>query len=174
MVSDGVYDVLFLCTRNAARSIIAEAILNKLGQGKFKGYSAGIAPKGAIDPHALNLLEQMKHPVDGLRSKSIDEFSAPGAQAFDFIITLCDKAAGEPVPAWPGHPVTAHWSFPDPSRFENGEHNEAEIAAEFAETYKDINALLSTFVSLPPESLDRLSLENHMGQVSAQHAARKG
>lgn len=173
MVSDGVYDVLFLCTRNAARSIIAEAILNKLGQGKFKGYSAGTAPKGSIDPRALNLLEQMHLPVDTLRSKSIDEFSGPGAPFFDFIITLCDKATGETMPTWPGRPVTAHWSFPDPSRFENGEHNEAEIAAEFAETYKDINALLQTFVSLPPESLDRLSLENHVGQVSAQHAARK-
>ncbi|MGE0668469.1 MAG: arsenate reductase ArsC [Sphingomonadales bacterium] len=174
MVSDGVYDVLFLCTRNAARSIIAEAILDKLGQGKFNGYSAGTNPKGSIDPHAISLLTQMGHPVDELRSKSIDEFSGEGAPFFDFIITLCDKAAGEPMPTWHGHPVTATWSFPDPSRFENGEHNEAEIAAEFAETYKDINTLLQTFVSLPPESLDRLSLENHMGAVSAQHAAKRG
>jgi protein-tyrosine-phosphatase len=174
MVSDGVYDVLFLCTRNAARSIIAEAILDKLGQGKFNGYSAGTNPKGSIDPRALNLLEQMGHPTAELRSKSIEEYSGEGAPFFDFIITLCDKAAGEAMPTWHGHPVTATWSFPDPSRFEDGEHNEAEIAAEFAETYKDIHALLSTFVSLPPESLDRLSLENHMGQVSAQYAARKG
>jgi arsenate reductase len=173
MPKDGVYDVLFLCTRNSARSIIAEAILNKLGQGKFKGYSAGTRPKGSVDPRALNLLEQMDHPVDGLRSKSIEEFNAPGAQAFDFIITLCDSAAGEPMPQWPGQPVTAHWTFPDPSRFESGEYNEAEIAAEFAETYKDIHALLSTFVSLPHQSLDRLSLENQVGDMSAQHAARK-
>ena len=173
MPKDGVYDVLFLCRRNAARSIIAEAILNKLGEGKFKGYSAGTQPKGSIDPHALSLLEQMDHPVDGLRSKSIEEFDRPGAQAFDFIITLCDSAAGEAMPQWPGQPVTAHWTFPDPSRFETGEHNEAEIAAEFAETYKDINALLSTFVSLPHQSLDRLSLENQVGEMTAQHAARK-
>jgi protein-tyrosine-phosphatase len=174
MVSDGVYDVLFLCTRNAARSIIAEAILTRLGEGKFKGYSAGTAPKGAIDPHAVKLLEQMHHPVDGLRSKSIDEFSGPDAPSFDFIITLCDKAAGEAMPQWPGHPVTAHWSFPDPSRFENGDHNEAEIATEFAETYKDIHTLLSTFVSLPHASLDRLSLESKVDEISARHAARKG
>ena len=174
MPNDGVYDVLFLCTRNAARSIIAEAILTKLGQGKFKGYSAGTKPKGSIDPHAVNLLRLMKHPVEGLRSKSIDEFSGPGAQAFDFIITLCDSAAGEPMPVWPGQPVTAHWSFPDPSRFENGEHNEAEIAAEFAETYKDIHTLLSTFVSLPHQSLDRLSMQSQVDEMSSLHASRNG
>ena len=174
MPRDGVYDVLFLCTRNSARSIIAEAILNKLGQGKFKGYSAGTKPKGSIDPRALSLLQQMKYPVEGLRSKSIEEFSGPDAQAFDFIITLCDSAAGEPMPQWPGHPVTAQWNFPDPARFESGEYNEAEIAAEFAETYKDINVLLSTFVSLPHASLDRLSLEDKVGEMSAQHASRKG
>ncbi len=174
MPKDGVYDVLFLCTRNSVRSIIAEAILNKLGQGKFKGYSAGTKPKGSVDPRALNLLRQMKHPVEGLRSKSIDEFSGPDAQAFDFIITLSDPTDGEPAPQLPGHPVTAQWTFPDPSRFETGEHNEAEIAAEFAETYKDINVLLSTFVSLPHASLDRLSLEDKVGEMTAQHASRKG
>ncbi|MEN3975280.1 arsenate reductase ArsC [Emcibacter sp. SYSU 3D8] len=173
MPKDGVYDVLFLCTRNAARSIIAEAVLNKLGQGKFKGYSAGTKPKGSIDPYALNLLRQMHYPVEELRSKSIEEFNAPGAQAFDFIITLSDSAAGEITPQWPGKPVTAHWTFPDPSRFDTGDHGEAEIAAEFAETYKDIHALLSTFVSLPHQSLDRLSLEDKVDEMSAAHAARK-
>ncbi len=171
MPSDGVYDVLFFCTRNAARSIIAEAILNHLGAGKFKGYSAGTAPSGEIDPHALNLLEQMGHPIEGLRSKSIEEFSGPDAQPFDFIITICDKATGETVPVWPGRPITAEWTFPDPSRFDDGENSEAEIAAEFAETYKDIHALLSTFVSLPPESLDRLSLEN-LNSTTARHVPR--
>lgn len=174
MPKDGVYDVLFLCTRNSARSIIAEAILNTLGQGKFKGYSAGTRPKGAVDPRAINLLRQMKHPVEGLRSKSIDEFSGPDARAFDFIITLSDPTDGEPAPQWPGHPVTAQWTFPDPSRFDTGAYNEAEIAAEFAETYKDVNALLSTFVSLPHASLDRLSLEDKVGEMTARHASLKG
>ncbi len=174
MVSDGVYDVLFLDIRNAARSIIAEAILDALGQGKFNGYSAGTNPKGSIDPYALALLEQMGHPTAELRSKSIEEYSGEGAPFFDFVITLCDKAAGESMPVWHGQPVTATWSFPDPSRFEDGEHSPAEIAAEFAETYKDIHALLSTFVNLPPKSLDRMSLENHVGGVSAQHAATRG
>jgi arsenate reductase len=173
MPKDGVYDVLFLCTRNSVRSIIAEAILNTLGKGKFKGYSAGTKPKGSIDPAALNLLQMMKHPVEGLRSKSVDEFGGPDAQAFDFIITLSDPTDGEPAPHLPGHPVTAQWTFPDPSRFDNGEYNEAEIAAEFAETYKDIHALLSTFVNLPHASLDRLSLEDKVGEITARHAAQK-
>lgn len=171
MPSDGVYDVLFLCTRNAARSIIAESILNQLGAGKFKGYSAGTEPSGEVDPRALNLPEQMDHPIDGLRSKTIEEFEGPDARAFDFIITLYDKAAGEALPIWPGHPVTAEWTFPNPSRFDDGETSEAEIATEFAETYKDIHALLSTFVSLPPESLDRLSLEN-LSHTTARHVPR--
>lgn len=174
MPKDGVYDVLFLCTHNSVRSIIAEAILNTLGQGKFKGYSAGTKPKGSLEPRALSLLQLMKHPVGGLRSKSVEEFSGPDAPAFDFIITLSDPTDGEPAPRLPGHPVTAQWTFPDPSRFETGEYAEAEIAAEFAETYKDIHALLSTFVSLPHESLDRLSLEDKVGEMTAQHASSRG
>jgi arsenate reductase len=169
------FNVLFLCTRNSVRSIMAEAILNRVGEGRFVAFSAGTRPKGSIDPHALNLLEQMGHPVAGLRSKSWDEFTGPDAPPLDFIFTLCDTAAGETCPIWPGQPVTAHWGFPDPSRYEDGEHNEAEIAAEFAEIYKDITALLSTFTSLPHDTLDRMSLQHHVdGMAARQAVARKG
>jgi arsenate reductase len=169
------YNVLFLCTRNAARSLIAEALLNKLGEGKFRAFSAGSNPTGTVNPHAIALLEQMHHPVAGLRSKSWDEFGGPDAPKMDFVFTLCDEAAGETCPVWPGHPVTAHWGFADPSRLENdGEHNEAEVAAEFGETYKDMRNLLSTFIALPHETLDRMSLQSHVDGMAADRAqARK-
>ena len=164
------YNALFLCTGNSARSIIAEAIMNRLGAPRFRGWSAGSMPAGKVNPHAVTLLEKLNHPTDGLRSKSWEEFSkgAPGAPELDFVFTVCDNAAGEVCPIWPGQPISAHWGLPDPAGVEG---SEAEIAMTFADTYRLLNNRIGIFVSLPLDKLDRLSLQKRLDAIgqSAVH-----
>jgi arsenate reductase len=163
-VADRVYQVLFLCTGNSARSIIAEAIVNRDGQGRFKAYSAGSHPRGEVNPHALRLLQAMHFDTSGFRSKSWDEFAAPGAPVMDFVFTVCDDAAGEQCPFWPGQPMTAHWGVPDPALATG---TEAEIGATFAESYRLLNNRISVFLSLPIASLDRLTLQARLNNIGA-------
>ena len=156
------FNVLFLCTGNSARSIIAEAIMNRLGQGRFAAWSAGSQPKGAVHPQALALLRKLNHDTTGLRSKSWTEFSQPGAPQLDFVFTVCDNAAAETCPIWPGQPMTAHWGVPDPAAATG---TDAEIAFAFADTYRMLNARISIFVSLPLRSLDTLSLQRQLDNI---------
>ncbi|HEY4134090.1 MAG TPA: arsenate reductase ArsC [Alphaproteobacteria bacterium] len=153
------FNVLFLCTGNSARSIIAEAILNREGAGRFQAFSAGSHPNGRVNPYALDLLSGMDHPVAGLRSKSWDEFAAPDAPPLDFIFTVCDNAAGEICPVWPGKPMTAHWGLSDPAAFVG---SETETRAAFLETYRMLLRRIGVLVSLPLASLDRLSLQKRL------------
>ncbi len=155
-------NVLFLCTGNSARSIMAEAIIDRLGEGKFKGYSAGSTPKGQVHPLTLKLLNQLNYDTTGLRSKTWDEFSAPGAPQLDFVFTVCDNAASETCPYWPGQPVSAHWGVPDPAAVEG---SESEKALAFADTYRMLNARISIFTSLPLASLDKLSLQRRLEEI---------
>ena len=148
------YNVLFLCTGNSARSIIAESILNREGRGKFRAFSAGSHPKGAINPQTLRLLQRLNYDTSGLRSKSWREFAQPGAPELDFVFTVCDDAAGEACPVWPGQPMTAHWGIADPAAAQGGD---AEIAVAFNEAYRMLNQRISIFVALPMQSLDRLT-----------------
>ncbi len=159
---DRVFNVLFLCTGNSARSIMGEAVLNREGIGKFKGYSAGSQPKGRIHPYTLDLLKKLNHPTRDLRSKDWDEFAKDGAPKLDFVFTLCDEAANEVCPIWPGQPMTAHWGMPDPAAVEG---NEAEKRLAFAETYRMLRNRISAFVNLPMASLDRLSLQKHLVNI---------
>ena len=156
------YDVLFLCTGNSARSIIAESVLNRLGNGKFRGFSAGSFPKGQVHPYALELLERQDYPTKQLRSKSWSEFAGPDAEALDFVFTVCDNAAGEVCPIWPGQPMTAHWGLPDPAAVEG---NEAERRLAFAETLRMLRNRIGVFVNLPIKSLDKLSLQNRLREI---------
>ena len=156
------YNVLFLCTGNSARSIMAECILNRLGQGRFRGFSAGSHPKGQVDPAALGLLQKFNHSIEGLRSKDWEEFGKPDAPEMDFVFTVCDNAAGEVCPVWPGQPMTAHWPFPDPAVFVGPE---AERRALFADVYGQIHNRVSIFVSLPIDALDRLSLQKRLDEM---------
>ena len=162
-MSDKIFNVLFLCTGNSARSIMAEAILNREGAGKFRAYSAGSYPKGSVHPEALRVLKTLNYDVSGLRSKSWDEFGGPDAPHFDFIFTLCDEAAGEACPVWPGHPMTAHWGIPDPSKVEA--HLHAEIALAFDETYRMLHQRILIFIALPIASLDRLALHEQLKTI---------
>lgn len=156
------YNVLFLCTGNSARSILAEAILNRLGAGKFVAYSAGSQPKGEVNPHALRLLERFNYKIGDFRSKSWDEFAQPGAPQLDFVFTVCDNAAGEVCPIWPGQPMTAHWGIADPAAVEG---SDVEIGKAFIEAYSRLNNRLSIFTALPFESLDRLSLQTKLNEI---------
>ncbi len=149
------YNVLFLCTGNSARSILAEALLNRLGEGRFVAYSAGSFPKGAVHPGALALLDALDFPTDGLRSKSWDEFAGPDAPTMDFVVTVCDQAAGEVCPIWPGHPVTAHWGLPDPAAVEGAE---IERSRAFKTAFHALKHRIAAFVSLPVDRLDREAL----------------
>jgi arsenate reductase (thioredoxin) len=167
-MSDQPLNVLFLCTHNSARSVIAEAILNKLGRGKFRGYSAGSQPSGKINPQALKLLETLGYDVTGMRSKSWDEFARPGAPVFDFVFTVCDDAAGEACPVWPGQPMTAHWGLPDPSRAIG---TEAEIAHAFNETHRMLNARIGIFVALPIKTLATMSLQEKVRGIGRMEGA---
>jgi protein-tyrosine-phosphatase len=151
-----------MCTGNSARSIIAEAILNRLGARKFKAYSAGSHPKGAIHPYAVQLLKSLNHDTASLRSKDWNEFAAPGAPALDFAFTLCDDAAAEACPVWPGQPMTAHWGLPDPAAVEG---TEAEKHLAFADTYRMLNNRISIFISLPMASLDKLALQRRLDEI---------
>lgn len=166
-----VYNVLFLCTGNSARSIIAEAVLNKLGAGKFKAYSAGSHPKGEINPHTIKLLRGLGYDTAGYRSKSWEEFAKPGAPAFDFIFTVCDDAAGETCPIWPGKPITAHWGIPDPAAVQG---TEAEIALAFSEACRMLSQRIGIFTALPIRSLDQLSLEHRLKEIGRLPVDAKG
>ncbi len=156
------YNVLFLCTGNSARSIIAECILNRAGMGRFSAYSAGSHPKGEVHPFALQLLRNTNHDVSGLRSKDWSEFSQPGAPELHFVFTVCDNAAAEVCPVWPGQPMTAHWGVPDPALATG---SSAEIAAAFADTYRMLEKRIGAFTSVPIESIDRLSLQNTLHEI---------
>jgi arsenate reductase len=158
-------NVLFLCTGNSARSILAEAILNRSGAGKFKACSAGSHPNGAVNPFALQLLSQLNYPTDDLRSKSWDEFAGADAPKMDFVFTVCGDAADEVCPLWPGHPTTAHWGVPDPARVEGAD---AVKAAAFADTYRMLNGRIAAFVSLPLASLSKLSLQKRLDDIGQQ------
>ena len=159
------YNVLFLCTGNSARSILAEAILDRLGKQQFNAYSAGSQPKGEPHPQALKLLESLKYDTGRFRSKSWDEFAEPGAPTLDFVFTVCDNAASEVCPVWPGQPMNAHWGVPDPAAVEG---SDAEIAAAFAETYRLMNNRITAFVNLPIQSIDRLSLTQRLDNIGKQ------
>jgi arsenate reductase (thioredoxin) len=156
MLDGRVYNVLFLCTGNSARSILAEALIDHWGKGRFKGYSAGSFPKGAVHPLALDLLEKAHLDTSRLRSKSWDEFAKPGAPVMDFVFTVCDQAAGEVCPVWPGNPVTAHWGVPDPAAVE-GTESEKIRASRYA--YQALETRIKLFTSLRLEILDRLALQ---------------
>ncbi len=156
------YNVLFLCTHNSARSIIAEAIINRVGAGKFKGYSAGSMPSGKVQPQAIALLEKLNYDTSTMRSKSWEEFTAPGAPDLDFVFTVCDNAANEVCPIWPGQPMTAHWGLPDPSEAQGGE---VERALAFGDTYRMLNNRIGIFTSLPLKSLDQLSLKKQLDDI---------
>jgi protein-tyrosine-phosphatase len=156
------YNVLFLCTGNTARSILAEAVLNAAGQGRFKGYSAGSHPKGVVNPYTLDLLERMRLPTAGLRSKGWDEFALPGAPVMDFVITVCDQAAGEVCPVWPGRPMTAHWGIPDPAAVEGSDEDKRKA---FFQAYAQILRRVSIFTSLPMDKLDRLTLQRRLEDI---------
>jgi protein-tyrosine-phosphatase len=157
-----VYNVLFLCTGNSARSILAEGLLNFEGKGRFRAYSAGSFPKGVVNPFALKTLERAGIPVDGYRSKSWDEFAGPGAPEMDFVFTVCDDAAGEVCPVWPGHPVTAHWGVPDPAAAGGSDAHRAKI---FRETLRLLSNRIRVFTALPFEKLDRLALKKHVDDI---------
>jgi arsenate reductase len=161
-MADKIFNVLFICTGNSARSILAEAILNREGRGRFRAFSAGSYPKGAVHPYALDLLRRMNHPTDTLRSKSWDEFARAGGPQLDFAFTVCDNAAGEVCPIWPGQPMTAHWGLPDPAAVEG---NEAEKRAAFADAYRMIANRISIFVNLPLTSLDKLTLQKRLDEI---------
>jgi protein-tyrosine-phosphatase len=161
-VTDRTYNVLFLCTGNSARSIIAECVLNRLGGARFRAHSAGSFPKGAVHPYALELLERAGYPTAGLRSKSWDEFAKPGAVPLDFVFTVCDRAAQEVCPVWPGQPMTAHWGLPDPAAVEG---KEAEKRVAFADTLRMLTNRISVFLNLPIVSLDRLSLQRRLTDI---------
>jgi protein-tyrosine-phosphatase len=156
--------VLFLCTGNSARSVIAEAILNREGKGKFRAYSAGSQPKGQVHPYTLDLLSKMNHDISKLRSKSWLEFSRDDAPKLDFVFTVCDSAANETCPFWPGQPMTAHWGVPDPAAATG---NEAEVRLAFADAYRMLNNRISIFVNLPLRSLDKMSLQRKIDAIGA-------
>ena len=161
-MTDPIYNVLFLCTGNTARSILGEAILNREGAGRFRAFSAGSHPRGEVHPYALDLLMQLKHPVARLRSKSWDEFASKDAPAMDFVFTVCDDAANETCPAWPGQPMTAHWGLSDPA---SASGTEAERRLAFAETYRMLKHRIAAFASLPLSSLDRMSLKTRLDSI---------
>ena len=164
-MSDKPFNVLFLCTGNSARSILAESIVNAIGQGRFKGYSAGSHPAGRVNPFALELLEKNRYPVVGARSKNWDEFAAPGAPPLDFIITVCDNAAGEVCPVWPGRPITAHWGVADPAA---NEGTDDERRKAFLEAFVILQRRIQLLVNLPLRNLDRLFLQGQLRDIGKQ------
>lgn len=166
-MTDKVYNVLFLCTGNSARSILAEAILAREGIGRFKAFSAGSQPKGEVHPQALALLKKLNHSTGFARSKDWNEFAEPGAPEMDFVFTVCDNAANETCPVWPGQPVSAHWGVPDPAAATG---NDAEIAFAFADTYRMLQQRISIFCSLPMASIDRLALKKRLDEIGKMEA----
>ena len=159
---DRPYNVLFLCTGNSARSIMAEAILNREERGNFRAFSAGSQPKGQVHPFALDLLQKLNYDISGFRSKSWHEFSGPAAAPLDFVFTVCDNAAGETCPYWPGQPMTAHWGVPDPAAVTG---SEVDVRLAFADTYRMLSTRISVFASLPLRSLDRLTLQRQLDSI---------
>lgn len=165
-MSAKVYNVLFLCTGNSARSILAEAVMNKLGEGRFRAYSAGSQPKGEVHPMALSVLNGMGYDTSGMRSKSWDEFSKPGAPEFDFIFTVCDNAAGETCPVWLGHPMTAHWGIEDPAAVEGeGQRN------AFLQALRYLTNRISLFLTLPLASIDEMAMKHKLREIGRSEGA---
>ncbi len=162
---DSKLNVLFLCTGNSARSILAESILNRDGAARFCAFSAGSHPKGEVHPHALDLLRKLHHPLAGLRSKSWEEFAVAGAPRLDFVFTVCDNAAGETCPIWPGQPMTAHWGVPDPAAAVG---TEAERRLAFADSYRMLANRIGIFINLPLRSLDRLGLQQRLDAIGSR------
>ncbi|GAA0738723.1 MAG: ArsR family transcriptional regulator [Novosphingobium sp. 32-60-15] len=173
MSADRMFNVLFLCTGNSARSILAESALNKLGEGRFRGFSAGSLPKGAVNPIALRLLERIDYPTEGLRSKSWEEFSQPDAPHMDFVFTVCDDAAGETCPVWPGHPMTAHWGIEDPSRAEG---TEIERERAFVTALRYLENRIKLFLALPIAALEAKALGAKLREIGHAEGstARRG
>jgi arsenate reductase len=169
-MAERIFNVLFLCTGNSGRSILAESILRKFGAGRFNAYSAGSHPKGAVNPFALKALERLECPTDGLRSKDWEEFSPPGAPTMDFVFTLCDGAARETCPVWPGQPMTAHWGIEDPAAAEG---TDIEKEAAFVAAARYLRNRISAFVNLPIRSLDKLSLTAKLREIGALEGATK-
>jgi arsenate reductase len=161
-MADTRYNVLFLCTGNSARSILAEAILNRHGGGTFTAFSAGSQPKGQVHPQSIALLQNLGYDTTGLRSKSWSEFARPGAPALDFIFTVCDNAAGEACPVWPGKPMTAHWGVPDPAEATG---SDAEIALAFKEAYRALSRRIEMFTALPLSKLDAMTLQTRLREI---------
>jgi arsenate reductase (thioredoxin) len=162
------FNVLFLCTGNSARSIIAEAILNRVGAGRFHAFSAGSHPKARVNPNTIELLRSLGCDTSQLRSKSWSEFTKPGAPEFDFVFTVCDNAAAEPCPLWPGHPMTAHWGVPDPAEVTG---NAADIALAFKDAYRMLNQRIGIFVALPIRSLNQLGLQSRLKEIGHTEGA---
>lgn len=166
---DKVHNVLFLCTGNSARSILGEAVMNKLGKGRFKAWSAGSFPKGEVHPMALSVLNGMGFDITGMRSKSWNEFSEPGAPKFDFIFTVCDNAAGETCPVWIGHPMTAHWGIEDPAAIEGEGQQEA-----FMQALRYLTNRISLFLTLPIGSIDKMSMKQKLTEIGKSEGASNG
>jgi protein-tyrosine-phosphatase len=167
-VADKPFNVLFLCTGNSARSILAEAILNKAGAGKFQAFSAGSQPKGQVHPEARKLLQSLGFDTRGFRSKSWNEFAKPGAPALDFVFTVCDNAAGEACPLWPGQPMTAHWGIPDPAAATG---SAAQVSLAFKDAYRMLSQRIGIFAALPLRSLDRMSLQAKLRDIGRLESA---
>jgi len=162
MMANKVNNVLFLCTGNSARSIMAETLLNHWGKGRFQAFSAGSHPTGKVHPFTIDLLKKLKLPIGELRSKSWDEFAEPGAPVMDFVFTVCDQAAGEVCPVWPGQPITAHWGFPDPAAFVGPD---VEKRALFADVFRQIENRIKIFSALPLEKLSRLAIQREVEKL---------
>jgi arsenate reductase len=162
------YNVLFLCTGNSARSILAESLMNALGKGRFRGFSAGSFPKGQVHPLALDLLKRLNLPSEGFRSKSWDEFAAPEALPLDFIFTVCDNAAGEVCPVWPGKPMSAHWGIPDPAAVEG---SAADKSLAFRKAFKQLETRIKLFIELPIASLDQMTLRQKLRAIGQSTTA---
>lgn len=161
-MTDRVFNVLFLCTGNSARSVIGEVLVTRLGNGRFRGFSAGSHPKGVVNPRTLELLRQQGFETSALRSKSWDEFAQPGAPVMDFVFTVCDDAADEVCPVWPGQPITAHWGVPDPAAATG---SDAQIALAFVAAYRALSSRIAIFTSLPTEKLDRATLQRRVREI---------
>jgi len=167
-MSDRIYNVLFLCTGNSARSILGEAILNREGKGRFRAFSAGSQPKGQVNPYAIRELDALGYATDGLSSKSWDVFSGAEAPQMDFIFTVCDSAAGEACPVWIGHPLTAHWGIEDPAAVQG---SEAEVQRAFAQAARFLKNRITAFINLPMASIDRMALERHLREIGSMEGS---
>jgi arsenate reductase len=169
-MTDRSYNILFLCTGNSARSILAEALIEHWGGGRFKGYSAGSFPRGTVHPLAIELLDRLHLRTQGMRSKSWDEFAEPGAPVMDFVFTVCDQAAGEVCPIWPGNPITAHWGVPDPAAVEG---SEIERRQAFRQALRALESRIKLFVALPIDKLDRMAAKREVEAIGSADAARE-